>query len=250
MDNLVQPVRNSTADTVLLNRSVLQGLLNMTGERDGAVQLDRVYFVPRQALIVSANADTMIWVRHRFLQQTEPFCISRDACEWALQIETPVPKEIGIQLPANHLDGRRRVTLYDAKRQFSELENLAPYPNFNRVLAQRPSQREADYDPEQLLRVQKAMALVTGQRELPVHIIRRGSALAFVVCTRSTVLGFIAPWEDARFAERVTASTLREFGVDCWLPVRPLGAPTPSDADTAEAAPGQDAPPPQGRCRA
>src|SRR5689334_20486191 len=118
MDNAVQPMRDSTADTVRLNRSVLQGLFGMTGERDGTVQLDRVYFAPRQSLIVAANADTMIWVRHRFLQQREPFCISRAACEWALQLEKPVPKDIGIYLPENHLDGRRRLLLWDAEREF------------------------------------------------------------------------------------------------------------------------------------
>ncbi|MFL6600742.1 MAG: hypothetical protein ACJ8R9_05370 [Steroidobacteraceae bacterium] len=197
-----------------MTRNVLCGLLELAGELEDSVQLDRIHFMPREGLIVSANADSMVWLRQPFLNVIEPFSISRHSCAQSIKLKGEASEPGAIRVSDTHNGGRRRLTVWVAGEEVSELENLAPYPNFRALLAERPDQQSADFDPDQLARLRKAMALIVGRRELPVHLVRRGSAAAFVVCPLPTVVGFIAPWAEARAAERGCPSTLRAFGLD------------------------------------
>ena len=230
MDKTVQAAADNAADICRLARHVLCGLLEVAGELEDSVQLDRIHFMPRERLIVSANADSMVWVRQSFLHVTEPFSISRDSCAQSIKAKGPASEPLAVRVSETHSGGRRRLTVRVAGDEVSELENLAPYPNFRALLAERPDRQCADFDPDQQARLRKAMALIVGKRELPVHLVRRGSAAAFVVCPVPTVVGFIAPWAEARAAERGCALTLREFGLD------PTAAVPPRDNSEAERA--------------
>jgi hypothetical protein len=185
----------------------------MIGQREPVIQLDRVHFIPRDSLIVVANAVTMLWVKHRFQRMREPFSVSQAACQWVTELDDPVPETIGIRVPETLSDYNREIVLWEGDRKRPEVQSQVPYPNFRAPLAQRADQKRADFEPSHYARLYGAMALIAGQRDLPVHVIRRGSAVAFVVCRVSTLLGFIAPWSEARQAEAGAVNTLKEFGL-------------------------------------
>jgi hypothetical protein len=235
MDKTVPAATDRAADICRLARHVLRGLLEVAGELEESVQLDRIHFMPRERLIVSANADSMVWLRQPFLQVVEPFSISRQTCAESMQIRGSASELHAIRVSASHNGGRRRLTACVAGTEVSELENLAPYPNFRALLAERPDQQSADFDPDQHARLRKAMGLIVGRQDLPVHLVRRGRAAAFVVCPVPTVVGFIAPWVEARAAQRGCASTLREFGLQPTAAIAPVDSVPASDRPIAVA---------------
>lgn len=237
MDKLLQ--RTSPQETAVcrFTRKQLRGLLMLvTAEHP---QLQRLYFDPRHALMVASGSHSMLWLRRRYFAGFDPFCLSYAACTEALtQANDRTPIEIFISDSSSK--GRRRFTLAAGKERIVDVESAVPYIQPRAVLARRPDEVTAVFDPEQLTHLHTALMLVSDRERPSIYLMPRGTAPAFAMIDFTEAIGFVVPDyfvpagtilpgvqpldpQQAESAERWARATLQEFEIrESLRPLWPL----------------------------